>query len=119
MHQVSAWTGQGAHEHTPSPPPPPPQNSARIRHVGLTKVKPMVCLVAVEANDIESTVVCLPHPFPSSPAWYWVQTEISLLDKNIESTTVKLMVVLTVDNSSEAGGMAYFDDITVSFSSEG
>ena len=82
-------------------------------------VAPSVCLVAVKADDdSEKEVVCLRHPLPSSPAWYWMQTEISLLDEGIESTKVKLKIVLTVDNPMALDGVAYFDDITVSFSGE-
>lgn len=78
---------------------------------------PMVCLMAVETNNTQRTVACLAHPFPSSPAWYWVQREISLPEEGIETTNVKLKIVLTVDNPSLANGIAYFDDITASFSS--
>ena len=80
-------------------------------------VTPMVCLLVVEANNTTRRVTCLAHPFPSSPAWYWVQREISLPEEGIETTHVKLKIVLTVDDTSTgAAGVAYFDDITASFS---
>eukprot|EP00731_Ephydatia_muelleri_P032028 Em0023g535a len=91
--------------------------SARIRQVGSPMVTPMVCLLVVEANNTTRRVTCLAHPFPSSPAWYWVQREIGLPEEGIETTHVKLKIVLTVDDTSTgAAGVAYFDDISASFS---
>ena len=77
-----------------------------------------VIKIAMEPGGFQDDVIL---PFPASEAWQWVSTEFNSEQLAGAETMLVVLAVepVSAGASTSASGTAFFDDLTVTFSSTG